>query len=185
MGAPDAPGAGIGNVLGGKLRVRRAERRDAAAIGEAHAEAWRVGYANLFSASSLEALVAERRTRWTGLLAEGHLDGDLIVAEDADGVVVGFIHVGPAHDEEYHGGVYGLYVQPGAWGSGVAAALLTEGTSCLLDRRHRLLHLWAHRDAERARRFYEKHGWTLTGRTMDHDLGDLAPSPLVEYALRR
>ena len=79
VGGPEAAGGGIGNVLGSTARVRRAERRDADAIGEAHGEAWRVGYANLFSVSALTASVTERRTRWTGLLAEGHLEGDLIV----------------------------------------------------------------------------------------------------------
>ena len=165
--------------------MRRAEGRDAAAIGEAHAEAWRVGYADLFSASALEASVAERRTRWTRLLPEAEVEGDLLVAEDGDGVVVGFIHVGPAHDAGHDGAVYGLYVHPDAWGTGVAAALLAAGTGCLLDRGRRLLHLWAHSDAERARRFYEKHGWTFTGRTMDYFFGDPIPSPLVEYAIRQ
>jgi GNAT superfamily N-acetyltransferase len=52
-----------------------------------------------------------------------------------------------------------LFVRPAAWGTGVAGELHDRATD--LGARK----LWVMEQNERARRFYEKHGWRPDGRT--------------------
>jgi GNAT superfamily N-acetyltransferase len=72
-----------------------------------------------------------------------------------------------------------MFVRSRWRGSGVAAMLMAAAVE---EARHRELTqmiLWTPRDAERARRFYEREGWTLTGRA--HDEGSSIGLPTVEY----
>ena len=67
--------------------VRDATELDAAAIGEAHAESWRIAYQPLFSSDFLAAAVEDRRAMWPGVFAnEGFSYTTLLVAEDEVGV---------------------------------------------------------------------------------------------------
>ena len=50
-----------------KFRVRAAHATDAAAIGEAHAEAWLQAYVAVFDLENLEAAVEQRRNTGTTL----------------------------------------------------------------------------------------------------------------------
>jgi hypothetical protein len=55
--------------------VRDALPTDAGSIGEAHAEAWRVAYEELFPADQLAAAVDVRRRIWVGLIGDSALGG--------------------------------------------------------------------------------------------------------------
>src|ERR1700722_10763127 len=85
--------------------VRDAIPDDAESIGEAHAEAWRIAYDELFPRDLLAAAVDIRRRMWVGLVGDPALGGTLLVAEEA-GEVVGFIHYGPASENDEIGEVY-------------------------------------------------------------------------------
>jgi GNAT superfamily N-acetyltransferase len=81
------------------------------------------------------------------------------------------------------GEVFALYVHPDHWGTGASQSLLDEAVRRLrADNLIRVV-LWTHAGAPRARRFYERCGWSPTGRTQGFDFGDGRPSPIVEYAV--
>ncbi len=84
-----------------------------------------------------------------------------------DGVVKGFVTIG---GEE----IGRLFVEPCLWGRGIGHALLGEAIA-LGGRR-----LWALEKNVRAMRFYERHGFRLTGRKKPVDDTD---ELLVEMAL--
>jgi len=159
--------------------VREATPDDADSIGEAHAEAWRIGYDELFPRPLLEAAVDVRRRMWVGLVSDPALGGTLLVAEEA-GEVVGFIHFGPASGNDEIGEVYGLYVLPSAWGTGSAQALMDRAVASLAES-FTLAVLWTHAEAERARRFYAKSRWTETGDQRQETTWDGLAFPAVEY----
>ena len=159
--------------------VREATPDDADSIGEAHAEAWRIGYDELFPRTLLEAAVDVRRRMWVGLVSDPALGGTLLVAEEA-GEVVGFIHFGPASGNDEIGEVYGLYVLPSSWGTGSAQALMDRAVA-LLAESFTLAILWTHTEAERARRFYAKSRWTETGDQRQETTWDGVAFPAVEY----
>ncbi len=161
--------------------VREARQEDAAAVGETHAEAWRVGFEGLFETGFLEQAVTERRERWVTSLADLPSGTHVLVAE-VHQHVTGFVHLGRSADRPDVGEVYAIYVHPDHWGTGAARSLLEAALQRLLADDVDEVVLWTHEGAARARRFYEKHGWSPTGRTAEHDFGDGRPSRLVEYA---
>jgi GNAT superfamily N-acetyltransferase len=77
--------------------------------------------------------------------------------------------------------LHGLYVAPEAWGTGVASALHDAALETMPDCPE--FQLWTLSDNGRARRFYERRGWRLNGKTR---VVPFPPNPLdVGYSLVR
>jgi ribosomal protein S18 acetylase RimI-like enzyme len=142
--------------------IRRATVEDARGIAEVHIRTWQEAYRHVFPAAELDGLdVGERDERWRHNLADP--DVPTFVA-DEDNAVVGFVTVGPSRDPDCDGELYGIYVAPEAWGSGAGAALMVAGLG-ELHAHYAAAVLWVLDDNPRARRFYEKHGWSPDGAT--------------------
>jgi GNAT superfamily N-acetyltransferase len=73
--------------------------------------------------------------------------------------IVGFGHVGSARADGAAGELYGFYVHPEVWGTGIGDALIERCHQALALRFDDAL-LWVLTDNPRARRFYERNGWT-------------------------
>ena len=74
-----------------------------------------------------------------------------------------------------------LFVRRPFWGSGVAVELHAEAVAEMRRRGIRTARLFTPADQARARRFYEREGWTLrVGRYFDPKID----FDIVEYALR-
>lgn len=69
---------------------------------------------------------------------------------------------------------YGFYVHPDAWGTGLADALIERCHAALADRFDDAL-LWVLTDNPRARRFYERNGWSCG--LGDELIEDVWPGP--------
>jgi GNAT superfamily N-acetyltransferase len=73
-----------------------------------------------------------------------------------------------------------LYVTPASWNRGIGTALHDLALERLRETGVREAHLWTLTDNHLARGFYEKRGWSLTGRTR---VVPYPPHPTdVEYA---
>jgi GNAT superfamily N-acetyltransferase len=99
----------------------------------------------------------------------------LFVAVDQRGEVVGTIGCASLEDGEGH--LRGMAVLPQWQGSGVAAQLLDQAESELLDLGCARVTLDTTAPLKRAMRFYERHGYKPTGRVTD-----FFGMPLFEYA---
>jgi GNAT superfamily N-acetyltransferase len=64
-----------------------------------------------------------------------------------------------------------LYVVPGAWGTGAGRRLLETALDAMRARGATEAVLWVLEANGRARRFYEREGWTLEGGTRTTPLG--------------
>ena len=162
------------------VSLRAAAPDDAAAIQEVRFMSWRAAYAALipealftrFDRAAAAARHAER-------LASGAARA--LVAE-IDGTTVAFATFGPCRDDDLPdaGEVYGLYVHPDNWSTGIGRALLPAAVDALGVRP---VVLWVLRDNARARRFYELAGWASDGNVQDADiLGELS-LPELRYRL--
>jgi len=82
---------------------------------------------------------------------------------EADGMVCGFVAVGPSRDTDAvgEGELYALYVDPDRWGAGFGRELIAVGEEAMRDLGFRDAGLWVLEANRRARRFYELAGWTL------------------------
>lgn len=177
-----------------RCSVRRARRDDADAIAAAHVAGWRGGYRGIFPDDYLdgEAFATERRDMWRSWGWTEHLPTAELFVGVIDEVVVGFAHAGPVRETDLGPGVgevYGFYADPAAWGTGLADMMMAAAVGHLVEGGFERAVLWVLRDNPRARRFYERAGWTLTGRT-DEWPGPQLPSytapPVaeVEYGRR-
>jgi ribosomal protein S18 acetylase RimI-like enzyme len=157
--------------------VRDAGPEDIDGIAAAHIDAWRTGYRGIVPDSILDGpFIESRRAGWAARgrrLAEcGPEDGLLALLQD--GRAIGFAHVGPQLNDDGTptglGELYGFYVHPCAWGTGAATALIDAAEERLrqLGFGEAVLHVF--RDNPRARRFYERAGWTFTGREAPFEL---------------
>jgi RimJ/RimL family protein N-acetyltransferase len=172
---------GLPRGAGAPLLVREATLDDAAAIGEVHAEAWRVAHRDLFDGRWLGRFVEERRHCWSEIMkTRKHARNTLLLAEQGDRVVA-FTYFGPHPDGMPDAEIFDLYAHPTAWGTGVAWTLMDAAWDLLRDARFRRVKAWTMSGANRARHFYESFGFTETHRTREHDFGDGRPVLEVEY----
>jgi GNAT superfamily N-acetyltransferase len=152
------------------VHVRPARPEDAAAIAAVHVRTWQAAYEHVFGSGRLAALdeqLPARVERWERLLRD---DGGVWIAEDG-GSILGFAGCGPSRDADADGELYSIYVLPEAWGSGAGAALMAVARDHLRAGYVESI-LWVLDDNPRARRFYEREGWTADGeRKTDTFLG--------------
>jgi GNAT superfamily N-acetyltransferase len=163
------------------LEVRRARPDDAAAIAEVHVRTWQEAYEHVFGAERLASVtVAQRLPMWRQILDDPAQTA--LVAENEAGRIVGWCTVAPSRDADADGELWGIYVLSEAWGSGVGSALMAAGIDALRESGYREVILWVLEDNPRARRFYEREGWTLDG---SHKEDQFLGVPVTEVRYRR
>jgi ribosomal protein S18 acetylase RimI-like enzyme len=115
------------------MRIRRAHKNDASAIGRVHVETWQAAYAGMLPDSMLAGMSDVRQSAyWARLLADPGEARGVFVADDQDMGVVGFGSCGPVRDppegldgtEVRVGEVYTLYVEPDFQNRGLGRRLL-------------------------------------------------------------
>jgi ribosomal protein S18 acetylase RimI-like enzyme len=165
------------------LTIRAATIEDAEAIAEVNVTSWRWAYEGQLPASVLDALSVESRAaEWRSMIASPVCD--VSVATAGDGTVVGYVNVGTTRDDEASpsttGELFALYVLPRTAGTGVGQVLLQRAETRLRAAGFTRATLWVLETNARARRFYERHGWSFDGTRAEHrfDCGD---RPIVRY----
>lgn len=150
--------------------IRDARLGDAPAIADAHVAAWRVAYRGLVADEILdsEEFHRARLDGWTratsGQMRPGDDPAQRLLVSEIDGELVGFAIFGRERDADgrapaaERGELYGLYLHPDVWGTGVADALMDESLRQLSTRFSASV-LWVLRDNRRAQRFCERCGW--------------------------
>jgi ribosomal protein S18 acetylase RimI-like enzyme len=170
-----------------EIEIREPVPRDAAALGRLHAEAWQVAYGGLMPAGLLAETTVERRTAmWERVAASTRRERQRIAIADIDGTAVGFAWTGPCRDEdcpEGAGELYAINVAPELWRGGVGSALLEAAHRALDADGFTLAVLWVLPGNDRARRFYERHGWHADGAARDEE-SDGYVVPEVRYTRR-
>jgi GNAT superfamily N-acetyltransferase len=174
-------------VARASLEVRPAVAADAAAIGDTHAESWLAAYTEIFDREFLIGAAESRRSGWPNVIEHLLIPPNALFVGALEGQVIAFGHAAPS-DEPATLEVCGFYVHPTAWGSGIATALMARLLADAASVFERAM-LWTLRDAARARRFYEKFGYGVTGRERleeltDWSTGAQASGPAVQYARR-
>lgn len=160
------------------IEVHHATAADGEALGIVHAASWEAAYAPLFDEEFAAREIASRLTRWHERVAD---PTGLIVLARVDGRPLAFSWSVPSAGRPGLAEINSFYGHPDGWGTGVAAALMTETLGRLRDDGFDGVHLWTLRDTPQSRRSYAKSGFTETGATRTRDFGDGNPLPQVEY----
>ncbi|MFH8607479.1 GNAT family N-acetyltransferase [Streptomyces sp. NPDC018029] len=149
------------------VRIREMSEADCAAVAELRVRGWQKAYAGLMPQPHLDALsieesAAQLRER---LPARGEAGSVDLVAVRA-GRIVGWACFGPARDDDLPPGeseLYALYAHPEQYSTGVGRALLLECLARCTAAGHGRMRLWVLEANTRARRFYERAGFTPDG----------------------
>lgn len=166
--------------------IRPAAPGDAPALAGVQFRAWWRAYAEWVDPERFGTL-EERVARWHEILAQPPEPGRSTLAWDQDGVVAGFVSVGPGRDDDVRGvggDLMAIYVDPPAQGAGVGRALMDAGEARLRDHGYPYAVLWVFAANGFARDLYERRGWVLEpGDVVEREHGAGWWAPAVRYRL--
>jgi len=150
------------------LVVREAQVNDAEGFVAAHEAAWNATIGVIVD-STLEELapLAQRLAGYRKGIEESPANARAWLAERS-GEIVGIavsVRESPRSVE-----LRDLYVVPGAWGTGVASTLLRAAIDSVGEDAEEAF-LWVGAENVRARRFYEREGWSPDGASRTSPLG--------------
>jgi ribosomal protein S18 acetylase RimI-like enzyme len=154
--------------------VREAVSEDARAISEVQVLGWQDAYRGILPDEFLAELSVERRESWwQHQIRAGALS--VAVAEDDDGKVVGFVSCGRG-DQPHEAELYAIYLDPGRIGEGLGRSLMEAAESTMREQSYEQAVLWVFADNARARRFYERAGWSADGTFKVEEIGGAQPT---------
>jgi ribosomal protein S18 acetylase RimI-like enzyme len=151
------------------MKVRPATPDDAEAIALVHVTTWQEAYRDTFGAALDQLSVADAADRRRAWLEEPA--GTFTLVGELFGRVAGFANAGPGRDDPSVGELYAIYVLPQSWGTGLGPALMAAALDGLRARGFGEVVLTVLADNPRARRFYEREGWTFEDERGGEHLG--------------
>jgi ribosomal protein S18 acetylase RimI-like enzyme len=161
--------------------IREALISDAESVARIHIDSWRHTYSGIMPQGLLESLsLAKRTEEWMERLNTSSRRN--FVLED-NGVVCGWVSVGPARDtdlENDFGELYGIYVAPSHLGRSFGRQLCARAEAELSSEGKIYVCLWVLEKNMNARRFYERRGFRQDGATKSINLGG-ADLPELRY----
>ncbi len=170
------------------FEIRSATRADADGITDVQVASWRAGYAHVFPQSVLydDDFDSSRRTFWhLWRFAPGHRVAVAVEPGNEHARVVGFSSYGPERERARgftgRGEVWAFYLHPDVWGTGLAPSMMEYTETRLQAEGFDSAVLWVLDDNPRARAFYEKFGWKVSGISADFDAYCEVRVPEVEY----
>ncbi len=165
------------------MEVRLAKDGDAPVIAEVHVASWQGAYRGLLPDEFLDGLNVERRAQWwTQAINDPEID--VFVSLDDAGRIVGFASVQKSRDPdapEGTGELTTIYVLPEWWGRGHGRALMEASLGRARERGFGRVTLWVLNTNQRARRFYEKAGFTTDGAQKSEAVAPHVVLEVVRY----
>lgn len=147
-----------------EVTIRPATPADAERIAAVHIASWREAYRGAVPDEFLDGLDgASHAHEWHRRISELSRGEHVWVAIDED-ELVGFAHLGPSRDEDAERTtmeIYAIYLDPQAWGRGVARELMRTALAAVPA--GSAVTLWALDTNERARHFYRRSGFSPDG----------------------
>jgi GNAT superfamily N-acetyltransferase len=151
------------------VEVRPARPEDAARLAEVYLASGRAAWAGHLREETLAAFTSPAQ-EWVEAMAD---PGFCILVGEIDGEIAGVATLLPTQDAddrpEEVARLGRLYTEPAAWGRGLGHALMGAAMEELERRGYREATLWTG-EWNRARGFYEAHGWRWDGATREQTL---------------
>ncbi|WP_461072886.1 GNAT family N-acetyltransferase [Streptomyces pseudoechinosporeus] len=157
---------------------------DCPRVAEIRVRGWQTAYKGMMPQPYLDRLdladeVSRRRTHF-----EQAGEGVVNLVAEWSGEVVGWSCHGPYRDGELptkDAELYAIYVHPDHVSHGVGQALLRESTTRCATAGHDRMLLWVLKENARARRFYERAGFTPDGTEESWEVAGVSV-PEVRYS---
>ena len=167
--------------------LRDATAVDGRRVAEIRTASWQTAYRGIVPQVHLDVLDLESEAaRWSAILdglEPAHESMQLIVRGGLSdlGEVGGYVGAHPfGPTEPSWGEIMACYLHPDWWGIGAGDPLLAAGEQRLVGQGFVVGVLWVFEANGRARRFYERNGWTADGERDRNTsrFGDAAPPEL-------
>jgi len=146
--------------------VRRAELKDAEAIGRVQVKSWRTTYRGIVPDAFLNDMThAVYASRWYGRLSDPESKLITYVATEEDGTLFGFASGGAQRIEEldFDGELYAIYLLKAFQRRGDGRLLMQAVANELLAFGFQTMLVWVLEANQPARRFYERLGGVYAG----------------------
>ena len=145
------------------MEIRKiTETDDFDAISRIYALSWKTAYKNIVPQQYLDEL---SESRWSDILRNSPNDAFVIME---NGIYIGTSSICPARDEKMSGWgeIISIYLLPEYFGKGYGKPLFDNSVNALLNMGFDKIYVWVLEQNMRARRFYEKNGFTLFDKKM-------------------
>lgn len=154
--------------------IREATQGDCNGIGKVYCDSWRAAYQNILPQNYLNSLTVTNCTP-----DKVSMDDIVLLKQER---VVGICHISEARNlkDKVWGEIVAIYLLPDMWGSGVGSQLLQSAIKKLEYRGFKNICLWVLKDNIRARKFYEKNGFAVSGNECETEIAECNISE-VEY----
>ena len=148
------------------IEIRRAKANDAAAVAEAHDEAWRTAYQGIIPGAELRRLINRRGPTWWDSAIR---KGSRIALLQFGDKIAGYANYGRnrARSLYYDGEIYELYLRPEYQGLGFGRRLFTAARRDLAQSALKSLIVWALSENETAVEFYRALGGRMVARSSE------------------
>ena len=164
--------------------IRTAQVADAQAIARVRVAAWRAAYRGLMpdaylERANLEAIETEQLRNRLGAIG----DRARVSVAESNERVVGYCAYGCDANDELgclKGAIYDLYAHPQLWYHGVGQQLLAYAVEYFKTQGCSQATLWVYEENIRARRFYERAGWSRDGHREMYKHCDFS-RPVLRY----
>lgn len=150
------------------ITIRKATPGDAASIATIHVKTWQYAYNGQIPSKYLDNLSVEQRTiSWKKHLEEPKEKAYTLVIE-RNKYVVGWCSLGVNRDDDLSpevGELYAIYMHPDSIGKGLGTQLIEYALNILKQDGYKKATLWVLTTNDKTRKFYEKNGWVIEGKT--------------------
>jgi ribosomal protein S18 acetylase RimI-like enzyme len=148
------------------IEIRRANTSDAAAIADAHDEAWRTAYQGIIPGTELRWLINRRGPAWWDSAIR---NGSRIALLQFSDKIAGYANYGRNRSRSlyYDGEIYELYLRPEYQGLGFGRRLFTAARRDLAQSALKSLIVWALSESENAVKFYRALGGKSVARSSE------------------
>lgn len=159
------------------MNIRNAVLLDVNGIAKVHVDCWKSTYANIVPNEYISKLTYEKRAKlWEQVIP----NGNVFVAEDENGQIVGFADGGKERTgdyKEYPGEMYSIYILKSYQNRGIGKRLMKAVVNELLKQDINSMLVWVLKD-NNSRNFYEQMG----GKVVDSKTVDFSGKKLIELA---
>lgn len=154
------------------IQIRRAQPNEAEALFQVQRSSALAGFAHIFDPAEHPFPDDAEQDRWSDYVASPSIT--VLVAE-SDSVPVGVAVVDGETLER-------LFVAPERWGSDIGSLLHDAAIRHVREQGGTQCQLWVLSENQQARRFYERRGWKLDGRTRQAHFPPFPPA--VGYTIK-
>jgi len=156
--------------------IRLATSNDALDMAEVHMRSWEAAYKNIIPTEFILEKNAGRPALWETILAKENNTQYII---EKNGKTVGMLGAGISRDDDVDDDTYelmGIYLLPEYFRQGIGTQAVEFAFTKARSLDMKVMIVWLLEENVNAKRFYEKHGFTVDGITREENFGKILNS---------